>query len=200
MKSIQQPRIKPAACGGYPYNTPSHVTCLRTKTSRSVPPDSSTGIGQIQYSPTANSAKLVLYDYWAVGNDYPSGGVTQAVEFYDFTNTPSGMTAPNYGETGNQAGSSVPATAALQSFLSGKLGTYTTAKWGGELQTALAGVATDGTTSLQGTASSVVANALGSVSPAKGYLGYAKVNFYNWQGEMCTAGGSDDSDPDGYYL
>jgi hypothetical protein len=176
----------------FAYNTPSHVTCLRTKTAKSV----SAG-GQITYTSTTNSAKLVVYDYWPAGQDYP-GTVPQQAELYDYTYLLAAG-APNYAETGNQYGAST--SAAIQAALAAALGTYTTGQWGSELQVALGGIATDGSTPLQNsplTNASVVGNALmgGNSAPGSvsgGYYAYANSQYYNYN-PTCPSTGSEPDD------
>ncbi len=163
------------------------------------------------------SAKLVLYDYWPQNQDYSDGSVATFVEFYDFTNIATGMSAPNYGETGNDAGSTLSATVTLKNQLTGALGVYTgpgtsnPGRWASELQSPLSGRATDGVTLLQDnptSSASIVGNQLlggntvyNSSALSIGYFAYAIQNYYNYTiGYTCPGSGNADVSDAGFLL
>jgi hypothetical protein len=204
---------------GYPYNTPSHVTCLRTKSGKTwTTTPSYPASGQFSYNATQTlSAKLVLYDYWPQNQDYPDGSVSTFVEFYDFTNIASGMTAPNYGETGNDGDSTSSATVTLKNQLIAALGGYTGPRttgmgvWAGELQSNLNGTATDGVTLLGNSSTgpaTIVGNQLlggnaifNSSTLSIGYYAYATQNYYDYTpGYTCPTSGDADVSDAGFLL
>jgi hypothetical protein len=107
----------------------NHVLCLRTKTLESSP---DTG------------AKYAVYSHWALCSTVPAS-TTPDYEFYDYTNL------DNPGELGNNYSSTNPATVALLAAFQAALGPWSGGTPGliqTELNPALTGTGSDGTTAL----------------------------------------------------
>jgi hypothetical protein len=166
-----------------PYGTQAgsqlqnHVSCLRTKTAKSL-----SATKQIIQSALQYSGMFAAYDFWPFCSTSPSqsGPLTQ-YEFYDFLNNYGSTGSPNFGELGNQApvvsgGPGAPSycpvtggTPTQQLFCTLVNAAYSgPGVFSSELAAPLAGVATDGSTSL----SSVATTALTLVAPAGTPTGY----------------------------